>query len=103
MGIYVLRSDTEEFPKRSNLTLGDIVIMKSGDIAVWVGESWDLLPGRYMGLEQLKAFVSYVGSGWPASASEAREDLAGRVSDLFLERLLITTEKVSMAGLDQSV
>lgn len=104
-GIYILRSNSENFPDRETLNPGDIVIMKSGDIAVWVGSSWDLLPGRYLTLEQLKVFISYVGTGWP-SRLEAVQDLSGQFSNLFLDRMLATADKLnpdSVASLDQSV
>lgn len=109
-GIYVLRAGTEAFPKREGLSAGDIVIMKSGDVAVWVGEMWDLLPGRYLDIEQLKSFLCYVATGWPSSADEAEVDLKDKVTELFLQRFLSTVSKLASTGhfdsvpsLDQSI
>lgn len=69
--------------------------MVSGDVMVWTGGLWDLLPGRYLSVDELKTFISYVASGWPEDQSTAREDLEGELSPLFLSRMLDTVDKLS--------
>lgn len=83
-------------PRRKDCSRGDIVILFSGDILVCVEGAWDLLPGRYMEVEELKEFVSYVSSGWPEDPETARADLEDRLPEKFLERMLVTVEKLAI-------
>jgi hypothetical protein len=62
---------------------------------VYTGTMWDLLPGRYVTVEELKEFVGYVSSGWPGDVDMARDDLEGRLPPNFLERMLTTVSKLS--------
>lgn len=96
--IYVLRKNSEDLPSRDSLTPGDIVIMPSGDVLVYANSMWDLLPGRYEDVEQLKEFVSYVASGWPEDSIVARADMEGKVSPKFLNRMCETVDKLSNRG-----
>jgi hypothetical protein len=93
--IYVLRKPTDPFPDRNACTPGDIVVMASGDVMVWTGGSWDLLPGRYLTIDELKTFILYVASGWPDNAEVARVDLEGKLPELFLDRMVGTVLKLS--------
>lgn len=98
--VYILRNGTDKIPDRGNCSAGDIVILTSGDILVFTGRMWQLLPGRYESIEQLKEFIGYVSSGWPDETKTARTDLSGKVSPDFLSRFLkmcdrIQTEKGS--------
>lgn len=92
--IYVLRKSTDPFPDRATCSPGDIVVMASGDVMVWMGGSWDLLPGRYLSMDELKTFISYVASGWPDDVNVARMDLEGRLPELFLDRMLGTVGRL---------
>ena len=92
--IYILRKNSDTFPSREICSPGDMVILPSGDVLVFVGNMWDLLPGRYITVEELKEFVSYVSSGWPDSSEVVKEDLGGRIPDLFLSRMKNTVEKL---------
>lgn len=85
--IYILRRPTDPLPDRSKCTAGDIVIMSSGDVMVMDGPGtdqesmWILLPGRYLTLEELKAFVGYVSSGWPPDPTMIKDDIAALISN----------------------
>ena len=92
--IYVLRKSTDPLPSRDNVTPGDVVILASGDVLVYTGLMWDLLPGRYVTIEELKEFIGYVASGWPDDPKIAKEDLKGKISELFLNRMLQTIERL---------
>lgn len=93
--IYILRKNTDKMPDRERCSPGDVVILPSADILVYTGSMWDLLPGRYISVEELKEFVGYVSSGWPDGTDTAREDLEGRVPDEFLERMLVVVARLS--------
>jgi hypothetical protein len=93
--IYVLRKGISDMPKREDCSRGDIVILLSGDILVCTGEAWDLLPGRYMEVEELKEFVSYVSSGWPDDPGVAIADMDKKIPPEFLERMVITVRKLA--------
>jgi len=82
-------------PRREDCSEGDIVILTSGDILVCTVETWYLLPGRYMEVEELKEFVSYVSSGWPKDPETASIDLQGKVPKDFLKKMLDLIEKLS--------
>ena len=86
--VYVLRKPSDLFPDDSGLSPGDFVIMHSGDVNVWDGVFWHLLPGRFVTVEELKEFLAYAGSGWPTDPDDARNDLRGVLPDDFLERML---------------
>lgn len=94
ISISVLRKNTDPFPDRESCETGDIVVMASGDVMVWTGSMWDLLPGRYASVEELKVFLSYVASGWPDDPETARVDLTGRVPEIFLERMVETVSRI---------
>jgi hypothetical protein len=96
--IYILRKNSDPLPARDTCALGDIVILPSGDVLVYVGNMWDLLPGRYVSVDELKEFISYVSSGWPESQDTAKTDLEGRLPKQFLDRMLSTVEKLSCPG-----
>jgi hypothetical protein len=96
--IYILRKNTDPLPDRATCSPGDIVILASGDILVYTGSMWDLLPGRYITVEQLKEFVGYVSRGWPGDAGMARDDLEGRLPPDFLDRMLVTVARLSGGG-----
>lgn len=96
--IYILRKNTDTIPDRQTCAAGDIVILPSGDVLVNVGLMWDLLPGRYVSVDELKEFVSYVSSGWPDDPGTARDDLDGRVPELFLDRMMGTVSKLAGPG-----
>jgi hypothetical protein len=96
--IYILRKSHDPLPGRDVIRHGDIVIMASGDILVSVNEMWEILPGRYIDVNELKEFVSYVSSGWPESPETARADLEGRLPEQFLSRMLETVEKLVVPG-----
>lgn len=96
--IYILRKNTDPVPDRATCSPGDIVILASGDILVYTGSMWDLLPGRYVTVEELKEFVGYVSSGWPEEIGMAREDLAGRLPPDFLNRMLVTVARLAGEG-----
>ena len=93
--IYILRKNTDPIPNRQDLSPGDIIILPSGDVLVYTGTMLDLLPGRYISVDELKEFVSYVSSGWPDDSSTARADLEGRLPEQFLSRMLGTVEKLT--------
>lgn len=95
--IYVLRKSTDPLPSRDSVAPGDVVILASGDVLVYTGSMWDLLPGRYVSIEELKEFVTYVASGWPEDPDVARIDLEGRVPPLFLSRMMQTIERIREA------
>lgn len=93
--IYVLRKPTDPVPERETCSLGTVVIMHSGDILVWNGSMWDLLPGRYLSPEQLKDFVSYVASGWPPDHNDLVTDLSPLIEDeKFIARAVDTCRKI---------
>lgn len=94
--VYILRKNTDLVPDRATCSSGDIVILASGDILVYTGTMWDLLPGRYVTVEELKEFVGYVSSGWPDDPEMARADLEGRLPPDFIERMLVTVTKLSV-------
>lgn len=93
--VYILRKNTDPVPDRATCSSGDIVILASGDILVYTGTMWDLLPGRYVTVEELKEFVGYVSSGWPDDPEMARADLEGRLPPDFIERMLVTVERLA--------
>jgi hypothetical protein len=93
--IYILRKKTDPIPPRQDLSPGDVIILPSGDVLVYTGSMLDLLPGRYISIEELKEFVSYVSSGWPDDPSTARADLEGRLPEQFLSRMVGTVEKLA--------
>ena len=95
ISITILRKVTDQFPKRETCSLGDMVVMTSGDIMVWTGNSWDLLPGRYLSVEELKTFISYVASGWPDNSDIANQDLFTKMPNMFLSRMLDLVDKIS--------
>lgn len=84
---YVLRKPSDPIPPDDKISPGDVVIMHSGDICVWDGLFWQLLPGRYISTEQLKEFIGYVSSGWPGTAEEIRQDLGDKLPEDFLGRM----------------
>jgi hypothetical protein len=87
--IYVLRkAENLEMPKGSEMGPGDFVVFYTGDISVWDGVFWHLLPGRNLSVEETKEFISYVSSGWPGTVEEAIEDLEGVLPDWFLARMV---------------
>lgn len=63
---------------------------------MYTGSMIDLLPGRYISVDELKEFVSYVSSGWPDTPYTARADLEGRLPEQFLSRMLSTVEKLTL-------
>lgn len=73
-------------------------MLPSGDVLVYTTSMWDLLPGRYISIEELKEFVSYISSGWPDTPDTAKADLEGRLPELFLSRMLGTVEKLAGPG-----
>ncbi len=93
--IFILRKNSDKIPDRDSCSPGDIVVLASGDILVYTGLMWDLLPGRYASVEELKEFVGYVSSGWPDDPEIARGDLESRVPPEFLERMLATVSRLS--------
>lgn len=96
--IYILRKNSDPLPSRDTCSLGDIVILPSGDVLVYVGNMWDLLPGRIISIDELKEFVSYISSGWPEDPDTAKADLDGRLPEQFLDRMLGTVAKISTSG-----
>lgn len=92
--IYVLRKDTDPVPSRDSVSSGDVVILASGDVLVYTGSMWDLLPGRYVSIDELKEFVTYVASGWPEDPDVARADMDGKVPAQFLSRMIQTVERI---------
>lgn len=87
--VYVVRkSENPEMPKSSDMNPGDFVVMYTGDISVWDGVFWHLLPGRNLSVEEMKEFISYVCSGWPGSTEEAKEDLGEVLPEHFLNRMI---------------
>jgi hypothetical protein len=92
--IFVLRNTTDPLPPREDLSPGDFVILVSGDVLVFTGLMWDLLPGRYLDIDELKEFVTYVASGWPEDSDIARLDMRGKVPDTFLERMLQVVKNI---------
>ena len=93
--VYILRKNSDKIPDRDTCKPGDIVVLASGDILVFTGSMWDLLPGRYATVEQLKEFVGYVSSGWPDDPEIARADLDGKVPPDFLSRMADTVARLS--------
>ena len=93
--IYILRKNSDKIPDRDTCKPGDIVVLASGDILVYTGSMWDLLPGRYATVEQLKEFVGYVSSGWPDDPEIARADLDGKVPPDFLNRMVGTVGRLA--------
>lgn len=93
--IYILRKNTDPIPDRQDLSPGDVIILPSGDVLVYTGSMIDLLPGRYISVDELKEFVSYISSGWPDNPSTARADLESRLPEQFLSRMLGTVEKLA--------
>jgi len=73
-------------------------VLPSGDVLVYTASMWDLLPGRYISIDELKEFVSYISSGWPDTPSDARADLEGRLPEQFLSRMLGTVEKIASSA-----
>lgn len=73
-------------------------MLPSGDVLVYTASMWDLLPGRYISIDELKEFVSYISSGWPDTPSDARADLEGRLPEQFLSRMLGTVEKIASSA-----
>jgi hypothetical protein len=96
--IYILRKNTDPIPARDTCSPGDIVVLPSGDVLVYTASMWDLLPGRYISIDELKEFVSYISSGWPDTPSDARADLEGRLPEQFLSRMLGTVEKIASSA-----
>jgi hypothetical protein len=93
--VYILRKNSDKIPDRETCNPGDIVVLASGDILVYTGSMWDLLPGRYASVEELKEFVGYVSSGWPDDPEIARTDMEGRVPDMFLDRMVGTVARLA--------
>jgi hypothetical protein len=96
--IYILRKNTDPIPARQDLSPGDVIILPSGDVLVYTGSMLDLLPGRYVSIDELKEFVSYISSGWPDTPETAKADLEGRLPEQFLERMLGTVEKIASSA-----
>lgn len=92
--IYVLRRSADPLPSRDSVAPGDVVILASGDVLVYTGSMWDLLPGRYVTVEELKEFVTYVASGWPEDPETARADMEGKMPAQFLSRMVQTVERI---------
>ncbi len=92
--IYILRKQEDKIPMRQELSVGDIVILQSGDILVSLGDMWDLLPGRYLDIDELKEFILYVRSGWPDDLEMMESDLKDRINKGFLSRMSKTVEKL---------
>lgn len=92
--VYFLRKNSDKIPDRRDCSAGDIVILVSGDVLVFTGRMWELLPGRYESIDQLKEFVGYVSSGWPDDTEMARTDLSGKVSPEFLSRFLVMCDRI---------
>lgn len=86
--VYVLRKPSDPFPDDNSLAPGDFVIMHSGDVNVWDGVFWHLLPGRFISVNELKEFLGYVGSGWPTDPEDAQNDLEGLLPENFLQRMV---------------
>ena len=92
--VYVLRRPSDPFPEDEKVSTGEFVIMHSGDVMVWDGAFWHLLPGRSLTVDELKEFLGYVGSGWPSDPADARDDLAGKLPEAFLARMLTVCAKL---------
>jgi hypothetical protein len=92
--VYVLRRPSDPFPEDKDVSAGDFVIMHSGDVAVWDGVFWHLLAGRSLTVDELKEFLGYVGSGWPSDPADAQADLAGKLPETFLARMLTVCGKI---------
>jgi hypothetical protein len=84
---YILRKPSDPLPGDSDVSPGDVVVMHSGDICVWDGTFWDLLPGRFISVEDLKEFIGYVSSGWPGTPGEIKQDLGDKLPEDFLTRM----------------
>lgn len=80
MSVYILRRNSDPVPGREKCSPGDLVIMASGDVLAWSGAMWLLLPGRYLSVDELKEFVSYVATGWPDDSETFTADMAGVIS-----------------------
>lgn len=93
--IWILRKPTDEFPDKSGCKDGDLIVLSSGDILVFIDQFWDLLPGRYLDTEELKEFISYVRGGWPESSEIVRDDLTGKLRGDFVDRMCGTVEKIN--------
>lgn len=97
--ISILRSQLAEWPKREDCSAGDIVVMVSGDLMVWSGYAWFLLPGRFISVGELKEFLSYVQSGWPLDSEEFIKDLGPLIEDKdFLHRAAELCPKIGKEG-----
>lgn len=81
ISIYVLRKNLDQFPKRDSCSLGDTVILPSGDMLVWTNLNWFLLPSRFITVDELKEFIRYISSGWPETSELFLEDLAPLISN----------------------
>lgn len=92
--VYVLRKPSDPFPEDNRVSPGDFVILHSGDMTVWDGLFWHLLPGRSLSVEELKEFLGYVGSGWPSDPADAEADLAGKLPEPFIARMLTVCAKL---------
>jgi hypothetical protein len=92
--VYVLRRSSDPFPDDDRVSPGDFVILHSGDVTVWDGVFWHLLPGRSLSVEELKEFLGYVGSGWPTSPEDAQADLNGKLPEYFLSRMVKVCAKL---------
>ena len=94
--VYILRNNTDKIP--TDCEVGDCVILPNGDVLVKTPVMWDLLPGSLISIEELKEFVGYVSSGWPDDPETARADLEGWVPDNFLNRMVLTVERIKKGG-----
>lgn len=92
--VYVLKKSTDPFPEDDKVSSGDFVILHSGDVTVWDGVFWHLLPGRSLTVDELKEFLGYVWSGWPSDPADAQADLAGRLPEPFIARMLTVCAKL---------
>lgn len=96
MAVYILRRNSDSPPARDTCAPGDTVIMASGDILVWTGAMWTLLPGRYLSVDELKEFVAYVATGWPDTPATFVADMAGAIGhEDFVRRAAGVCERLS--------
>jgi hypothetical protein len=91
---YILRRPSEPLPAREKVAVGDVVVLHSGDIMVYDGEMWYLLPGRYLTSDQIKVFVGYVASGWPDQPDLIGQDLADLGHERFLSEMTKVAERI---------
>ena len=97
--ISILRTNSEEWPKREDCVPGQIVVMTSGDMMVWSGYMWFLLPSRLITIDELKEFIGYVQSGWPSEPAEILRDLGESITDkTFLHRAMFVCGNIGKEG-----